>query len=549
MSGLPDAALDDRIGVVGTAGSGKTYGAGTAVERILARKGRVIIPDPLGVWWGLRLTADGKTASPYNVVIFGGEHGDLPLTEYAGALIGETVAGMQESAILDLSGLGTKAAERRFMLAFLTALYRKASGEPVHLIFDEADMWAPQKLLDKDGEAAKLLGMMETICRRGRVKGFIPWLITQRPAVLSKDVLSQVDGLVAFKLTSSQDRAALGGWIDGQADQQQGKAILAALPTKERGQAIIWLPARGVLADRAFPQKATFDSSRTPKRGEVQPAAVLKPLDLSALKERLGKVEAEAKANDPKTLKAEIAMLRKQLSAAPAKPVELPPDPKQIEAAEVRGFNAGVEATRQALAPKAHALSAALAELLAVSVLFQKPVAVRPAPRTNGAAPPPRAMPVRDAMAEPAVETPTTRKVIDEIHRAYPVALSFEAAALRAGVSRRSSQYRLYRNQVEQSVEVTRRDDGKFQSAPGYAKDVGPGINPVDEFAAKLPPSYAAMLRAIASSGVALSKDEVAERAGVSPKSSGLIAGLRELSALGLIETADGAYQLHSDIA
>ena len=27
--------------------------------------------------------------------------------------------------------------------------------------------------------------------RRGRVRGFIPWLIMQRPAVLHKDVLSQ----------------------------------------------------------------------------------------------------------------------------------------------------------------------------------------------------------------------------------------------------------------------------------------------------------------------------------------------------------------------
>jgi hypothetical protein len=35
--------------------------------------------DPLGVWWGLRLKADGKTVA-FNVVIFGGPHGDLPLT-------------------------------------------------------------------------------------------------------------------------------------------------------------------------------------------------------------------------------------------------------------------------------------------------------------------------------------------------------------------------------------------------------------------------------------------------------------------------------------
>lgn len=352
---IPDAALDDRLGWFGTAGSGKTYNACSRVERLLDRKARVIIPDPLGVWWGLRLLEDG-TRSPYNVVIFGGQHGDLPLTEHAGALIGETVAGMAESCILDLSELGTKAAERRFMLAFLTALYKHASGEPVHVVFDEADMWAPQKLLDKDGEAAKLLGMMETIVRRGRVKGFIPWLITQRPAVLSKDVLSQVDGLIAFKLTSSQDRNALGGWVEGQADAGDWKIIHADLPTLERGKGIVWLPGRGVLDAVAFPAKKTFDSSRTPKRGERKVTADLEPLDISKLRDRLAKVETEIKANDPRALKAQIADLTRQLQGtASSVPTAAPTGTSKVDlAAEYtrgreEGFDAGQEAALKQL--------------------------------------------------------------------------------------------------------------------------------------------------------------------------------------------------------
>ncbi len=308
---IPDAALDDRLFFAGTAGTGKTYNAMGRVERLLKRKNRVVIPDPLGVWWGLRLMPDGKAQSPYDVVIFGGPHGDLPLTEHAGALIGETVAGMKESCILDLSQIGTKAAERRFMLPFLAALYKHVSGEPVHVVFDEADMWAPQRLLDKEGDAAKLLGMMETIVRRGRVKGFIPWLISQRPAVISKDVLSQVDGLIAFKLTSSQDRDAIGDWVQGQADKQQWKDIWAQLPTMERGQGVVWIPGRGILDTVQFPEKETFDSSRTPKRGEkVKRAAKLRPLNLEKLRDRLAKVDAEQKADNPKLLRAENAALR-----------------------------------------------------------------------------------------------------------------------------------------------------------------------------------------------------------------------------------------------
>jgi hypothetical protein len=82
--------------------------------------------------------------------------------------------------VIDLSELGSSAARRRFMAAFSEALY-EANEEPLHLVLDEADLWAPQRPI-KGWES--LLGHIEEIVRRGRVRGFIPWLITQRPAVV-----------------------------------------------------------------------------------------------------------------------------------------------------------------------------------------------------------------------------------------------------------------------------------------------------------------------------------------------------------------------------
>ena len=40
-------------------------------------------------------------------------------------------------------------------------------------------------------------------------------LSMQLPAVLHKDVLSQADVLLSMKLTASQDRDAVGRWIEG----------------------------------------------------------------------------------------------------------------------------------------------------------------------------------------------------------------------------------------------------------------------------------------------------------------------------------------------
>jgi hypothetical protein len=370
---IPNAALDDRLGWIGTSGSGKTYNAGSGVERLLGSGARVVIVDPLGVWYGLRLLADGKTPSQFNVAIFGGPHGDLPLNEHAGALIGETAATMGESCIIDLSELGSKAADRRFMAAFLETLYRKAGGEPFHLIVDEADLFAPQKP-GKGDEI--LLGHMENIVRRGRVRGFIPWLISQRPAVLNKNVLSQVDGLLAFKLTATHDRNALDAWIEGQADVGQAKAIKDALPTFEIGQGVVWLPGRSILVTASFPPKLTFDSSRTPKRGEKRQRRDLKPLDLGKLKDRLATVEEEAKANDPRALKAEIAALRRDLAKATtiraaAAPAPAWPDQRELVAqltAELAECSATMERLTAASTELQRRQQAALAALGGESV-------------------------------------------------------------------------------------------------------------------------------------------------------------------------------------
>lgn len=115
------------------------------------------------------------------------------------------------------------------MTAFTEGL-DDSSTEPLHLALDEAALWASQRGAP---EGHDLPGRVEEIVRRGQVRGFVPWLTTQRPAVLHKDMLSQADILLSVKLTSNQDRAALRRWIEGQAEDCR---ILAALPRLSRGE-------------------------------------------------------------------------------------------------------------------------------------------------------------------------------------------------------------------------------------------------------------------------------------------------------------------------
>jgi len=217
---LPVSALDERLAIVGTSGSGKTYAAKGLAERLMERGRRLCIVDPLGVWWGLRLTADGTIPSTFPLVVFGGRHADVALDPGMGMALGTLIGTRALACVVDVSDLGSAIARRSFMTAFTAALY-EANREPLHLVLDEADLWAPQRAQPGGQE---LLGRVEEIVRRGRIRGFVPWLITQRPAVLHKDVLSQADILVSMKLTASQDRDAVGRWIEGQADSAEGAA-------------------------------------------------------------------------------------------------------------------------------------------------------------------------------------------------------------------------------------------------------------------------------------------------------------------------------------
>lgn len=563
---IPTAALDDRLGFTGTSGSGKTYAAGTAVERLLDSGARVVIVDPLDVWWGLRLQGDGKKPSRFSLPIFGGAHGDLPLNEGAGKLIGETVTTMAESCIVSLKGLGTKEAERRFMLAFLDAAYRKANGNLTHWIFDEADLWAPQNTGKGAGPA--LQALMEQIVRRGRIDGFIPWLITQRPAVISKDVLSQVDGLVVMKLTASQDRDAIGAWVSGQADLDQWRELKATLPTLEKGRGLVWLPGHGRLADAQFPTKATFDSSRAPKRGEKRVARDLKPLDLEALKGKLATVEEEAKANDPATLKqqvnrvlaelaaerrhsamlaggpsaAEVATLRRELAAA-QRQLEASPTAGatsvDTEAAEQRGFDKGLQAARQAIA--------------AIQYGHTAPPTDK---RHVVPAPPKAARRESNAIPFSTVEgvPPGGVKPLAALAAVYPSGLTDTQWAISAGYKRSGGTWGTYKSRLVQAGLVERQADRWFATEAG-AKAVGnvetpppPGDGLVRWWAAKLPGTARLAEALIAAYPTPLTRDELALRVDMSASGGTFGTYLSRLAGPGLIDRRDGKVALTPEV-
>jgi hypothetical protein len=76
----------------------------------------------------------------------------------------------------------------------------------------------------------RLLGAVEDLVRRGRARGLGVTLVTQRSAVLNKDVLTQVEVLVALRTIAPQDRAAIDEWIKVHGTPEQREELMASCP-------------------------------------------------------------------------------------------------------------------------------------------------------------------------------------------------------------------------------------------------------------------------------------------------------------------------------
>lgn len=317
MSKFPKEALNQHIAVLGKTGSGKTYAAKGLVEHLLEDGRRVCIVDPTGAWWGLRSSSDGAAAG-FPVVILGGSHGDTGLPAESGAACAQLVADQSVQVIFDTSLMGV--GERtRWFAAFGQELFRR-NTRPLHLVIDEAHMFAPQGKVP-DPDTGKMLHAANTLASGGRSRGIRMMMITQRPAKLHKDSLTCCDTLIAMRVIAPQDREAIEDWVSGNGDKAQSRDVLSSLATLAKGEGWVWAPEIRVLERMKFPKIRTFDSSKTPEDGDAAPAPkTLAEIDLSAITATMTAAVEESRANDPKTLKARIKELEGELAkkAAPA---------------------------------------------------------------------------------------------------------------------------------------------------------------------------------------------------------------------------------------
>lgn len=304
--------LSRKISGMGTNGSGKTYAFMKIVETVLRKNGWTIILDPVGIWYGLRLDRTGKKPSDIQIPIFGGEHGDMPLPSEAGKVIADLLFDKRLSAILDMSEFTDSELNRfcaDFAERFLARMRTRKSA--VSLVMDECQIFIPQN--PQKGEEKKLHHFSK-LGQVGRNYGIGLMMISPRPQEVSKRILNMSQLMFAFQMSGAHERAAMRDWFKHAGYKEPLDEIL---PTLEVGKPFVsspaWLKINRII-ERVHP-KTTFDSSATPEfDGEAVKTITLSPLDMDEIKEKMSAIVEQAKADDPKVLKGEIAKLKAQLA-------------------------------------------------------------------------------------------------------------------------------------------------------------------------------------------------------------------------------------------
>jgi Helicase HerA, central domain len=335
---FPERVLHQHIATLGKTGSGKSSAMRVIAEHLLDKQRRVAIIDPKGDWWGLKSAASGKSAG-YPVIMFGDfkepRATDVPINDRSGKDVAELIASGNRPCVLGFRGW-MPAQLVRFWLDFAPTLFNANEGE-LYVIIDEVHNFAPKgKIMDPD--SGKCLHWTNRIMSEGRGLGLTFFIASQRPQKVHNDTLDNCETLIAMRVTHPRSREATEEWINAKGDRELGKQVLSTLAELKRGEAWVWSPENDFGPSRVqFPMFRTFDSFAPPQLQKKVSQAGWSEIDLDQVKEKLSAVIAEAKANDPKELKAQVAQLRHELAkkhvvSAPAKSVTIV-DQKSIERA------------------------------------------------------------------------------------------------------------------------------------------------------------------------------------------------------------------------
>lgn len=232
--------------ITGKSGSGKSNTASVLCEELLDEGIPLMIVDTDGEYYGLK--------EEYEMLHVGGdERCDLRIGPQHAEKIADITLGSNVPIILDVSGFIEESDSKRLVHDVVRELFikEKKAKVPYLLMIEEAHEFIPESGgLDEVGE------MLVRVAKRGRKRGLGVCAMSQRPASVSKDFITQCDWIVWHRLTWKNDTQVVSRIMGSQtADEVQNL---------EPGEAIMLADWEDEKTRVKFRRKRTLDAGATP---------------------------------------------------------------------------------------------------------------------------------------------------------------------------------------------------------------------------------------------------------------------------------------------
>ncbi|MFB6196389.1 MAG: helicase HerA domain-containing protein [Haloplanus sp.] len=317
--------LTGRGFITGKSGSGKSNTASVLVENLLENNFPVLVVDTDGEYYGLK--------EEFELLHAGADDEcDIQVSpEHAEKLASLALEG-NVPIILDVSGYLDDSEAKELLLSVARHLFAKEKKlkKPFLMLVEEVHEYIPEGGgLDETGK------MLIKIGKRGRKHGLGIVGISQRPADVKKDFITQCDWLVWHRLTWNNDTNVVSRIIDAE--------HASAVEDLGDGEAFLMTDWSEAVRRVQFHRKRTFDAGATPGLDDFE-----RP-ELKSVSDDLVSDLREI-SDEQERRESELADLRQELDRKEARIEEL-----ESELAEARDLSRMADKFAQAMLRKAEA--------------------------------------------------------------------------------------------------------------------------------------------------------------------------------------------------
>jgi hypothetical protein len=238
--------LTGRGFVTGKSGSGKSNTASVVIEKLLDRGFPVLIVDIDGEYYGLK--------EKYEILHVGDdEECDIQVSAEHAEKIADLALVQNVPIILDVSSFLDEREAEELLTEVAKQLFAKEKKlkKPFLLVVEEVHEWIPE-----GGGMGECGRMLIKVGKRGRKHGLGMMGISQRPADVKKDFITQCDWLCWHRLTWRNDTKVV--------KRVLGSEYSEAVEGLADGEAFLVTDWEEEVRRVQFQRKTTFDAGATP---------------------------------------------------------------------------------------------------------------------------------------------------------------------------------------------------------------------------------------------------------------------------------------------